>query len=59
MTHVSKNMAAHLEISTLRIGENPLQKFEDNLRVSLDKLKGRRKQQLSLAVKNIFCSKFK
>jgi hypothetical protein len=52
-------MAAHLEISTLRIGENPLQKFEDNLRVSLDKLKGRRKEQLSLAVKNIFCPKFK
>ena len=37
----SQTMAAHLDISILQIRENPLQKIENDLRISLDKLKGK------------------
>ena len=48
MARVYKNMAEHfiVDVSALRIGENPLQKFEDILRVSLDELKGRSNKHL-------------
>ena len=41
VARVLRNMAANLDVSALRIAENPLQKFEDNLRISLNKLKGK------------------
>ena len=47
VARVYKNMAEHfIDVSALRIGENPLQKFEDILRVSLDELKGRSNKHL-------------
>ena len=51
-----QNMAANLDVSTLRIGENPLEKFENSLRVSLDKLEGN--QVSAKSQKNVFILNF-